>query len=134
MVEEGSSRKSKLETAEVFAEVDFDNMIHTTEQRRIYKRKPKTAVNLVNQIIARRGIAAEKSDNQLQGVWQSIVPAEIANQTRVAAVKRGILEITVSHSGLIQLLNFSKEEYLNQLKQQLGNRKLKDIRFRLGRI
>ena len=130
----GKKKSTPVNEPELFAEIDFDDAVHTSDQRRIYRRKPKTAVNLINQIISRRGIAAEKSNNQLQGIWDSIVPMEVANQTRVGTVKRRVLEITVGNSGLMQILGFSKDEYLTQLNHQLGNQDIKDIRFRIGRI
>ena len=129
-----SQGKEQSASDDSYSEIDFKDAVHTTQQRRTYHRKPKNTENLINQIITRRGIAAEQSNHQLQGIWDSIVPGDVANQTKVGSVRRGILEVTVGNSGLMQVLGFSKDEYLKQLVQQLPNQNIKDIRFRIGSI
>ena len=116
------------------SELDFQNAAELTQQRRIYKRKPKTAKYLINNIIARRGIAAEKSNQKLQNTWDSIVGMDLANQTKVASVKRGVLEVIVANSSVMQFLSFSKHEYKEQINQQMPNEEILDLRFSIGRI
>ncbi len=128
------NESSNLSEDDPYAETDFQNAVYTNGKRRIYRRKPKTADNLISQIISRRGIAAEKSNNQLNSLWQSMVSVTIANQTKVGTVRRGILEITVSNSTLLQNLGFGKADYLEQLNQQMQNQTIKDIRFRIGSV
>lgn len=116
------------------SELDFQNAADLTQKRRVYSRKPKKAQLLINNIIARRGIAAEKSNQKLQNVWDSVVGMDVANQTKVASVRRGTLEVIVANSSLMQLLSFSKHEYKEEINQQMQNEEIKDLRFRIGRI
>ena len=124
---ETNDRSTSDGSSKPYSEIDFDDAVHTSDQRRIYRRKPKAADNLISQIITKRGIAAEQSNNQLQGIWESIVPADVANQTRVGSVKRKVLEITVSNSGLMQILGFSKTDYLEQINLELGNQNINQL-------
>lgn len=116
------------------SEFDFQNAVDLTDERRVYKRKPKSAKYLINNIIARRGIAAEKSNQKLQNVWDSIVGIDLANQTKIASVKRGVLQVIVANSSVMQFLSFSKLEYKEQINQQMPNEEISDLRFSIGRI
>lgn len=119
---------------ETEAEKDFENAATLNQQRRRYRRKPKRVLDLVNDVISRRGIAAEKSNNQLQNLWDQVVGIDIANQTKAGALRRGILEVIVSNSSLMQELGFSKPDFLEKLNQEIKHGTIKDIRFRIGRI
>lgn len=115
-------------------EKDFVNAQVLTDSRRIYARKPKKAINLVNDLISRRGLAAQKSDAKLQGVWDGVVGMDIANQTRVANLRRGTLTVDVANSSLMQMLEFKRQDYLQEINQQLQSTGIKNLRFRIGSI
>ena len=119
---------------ENYDEKDFTNANDLTNARRIYRRRPKTARNLVSDVITRRGIAAEQSNHELQGVWDSIVGMDIANQTKIGSIRRGVLNIEVSNSSLLQHLEFSKHEFKDLINQQMRKAEIKDLRFRIGSI
>lgn len=114
-------------------EKDFDDAKTLTDSRRIFARRPKRALNLVNDLISRRGLAAEKSDAKLQGVWDGVVGMNIANQTRVASLRRGVLVVDVSNSSLMQMLEFKRQDYIQEINEQLQS-SIKDLRFRIGSI
>ena len=116
------------------SEQDFENAAELNRQRRVYARRPKRAQDLINNVIARRGIAAEQSSHRLQNIWESVIGMDLANQTRVSSLRRGVLEIIVSNSSLMQILSFNKEQYKEEINQQMQNGTLSDIRFRIGRI
>ncbi len=121
-------------TSESWDEKDFRQARELTDQRRIYKRKPKTALNLVNDVIALRGVAAQKSNSKLQGIWDSVVGMDVANRTRVGPIRRGILIVEVANSNLLQELEFEKQNYKELINQQITTTQIKDLRFRIGRI
>ncbi len=116
------------------SEFDFENAVDQGRRRRVYRRRPKQARELVNQIIARRGIAAEQTKDQLQQVWDSIVGVDVANQTRTGSVRRGELEIIVANSSLMQFLSFQETDYLSKINQNMRSTEIKKLRFRIGRI
>ncbi len=116
------------------AELDFRNADELNQQRRVYNRKPKQARDVINNVIARRGIAVEKSNHQLQNVWDSVVGMDIANQTKLGNLRRNILEIIVTNSSLMQILGFNKHQYIEKLNQEMRTGEIKDIRFRIGRM
>ena len=111
---------------------DLENAIRLNERRRVYKRKPKQVRDLLNHIVASRGLAAVESSSQLQRIWDDAVGVKLANQTLVGALKRGTLEIVVANSSLMQQLSFKKRELLKQIKASAPE--IKSLRFRIGKI
>ena len=115
-------------------ETDFRQAHELNQKRRIYKRKPKTALNLINDVITSRGVAAQRSNAKFQGIWDSIVGVDIANRTRVGAIRRGVLTVEVANSNLLQELEFEKQKYKELINQQITSTQIKDLRFRIGSI
>lgn len=113
---------------------DLQRAIQLTDQRRVYRRRAKPIGELLNHLIIRCGIAAEKSQDELNNRWQLAVGPAYAGQTRVGKLRRGILEIWVLHSSLLQELVFAKDDYLQQLNQTPNTTKIRDLRFRIGGV
>lgn len=117
-----------------FAELDFTHAVELNQQRRIHGRKPKRVRDLINDIITRRGIAAEQSNQELQSAWDAAAGLDIANQTRIGTLRRGVLEIVVDNSSLLQLVSFEQERLLEQINHQLRKAEIKRLQFRVGSI
>ncbi len=117
-----------------FAELDFKHAVELNQRRRIHGRKPKRVRDLINDIITRRGIAAEQSNHELQGAWDSAAGMDIANQTRIGSLRRGVLEIVVDNSSLLQMVSFDQVRLLEQINHQLRKADIKRLQFRVGSI
>jgi hypothetical protein len=115
------------------AERDFQLAEDWIRRRRIYPREKK-AEDLINHLLARSGFAADESHLELQGAWDSIVGIGVANQTRVGAIRRGVLDVIVANSSLSHHLSIEKQRIIQGLKQILPKANLVDLRFRIGSI
>ena len=82
--------------------------------------------------MARRGYANEQSAAVQQEAWQAAAGPALARLTRVGLIRRGVLEVLVGNSSLLQELTFQKSSLLEKLKTQLPDAKLRDLRFRIG--
>lgn len=120
------------EDLEKITQRDFDAIVRQNQQRRVYRRKPKRAADLVSHIITKRGLAAQQSSRKLQDLWDASVDMEIANNTIVGSIKRGQLEVVVSNSSMLQALSFQKHDILKKIQSQMAD--IKNLRFRIGRI
>lgn len=114
-------------------EVDFENAHQLVNQRRRYKRKPKRPANLLSQLMARKGYGQEKSNTELQEVWEKIA-APLKEFTRAGILRRGVLEIIVTSPAITQQLEFQKKQLLADLNRQLPQNKIREIRFRIGNV
>ena len=119
--------------SEEWDEVDFDNAVHITNQRRRFRRRPKRPANLLSQLMARKGYGQQKSTNELQDAWEKAAHT-MKDYTRTGAVRRGVLEVIVVSSAVTQQLEFQKKQLLAELNRQLPQNKISDIRFRIGNV
>ncbi len=104
------------------------------ERRQRFLPTPRTAARWVNQIIARRGIAETQSTNELETVWRDVVGEVLAGQTRIGAVRRGVCEITVENSALLQQISFQQRDFLRQIQVRKPHFAIQNFRFRVGPV
>ncbi len=65
--------------------------------------------------------------------WQKVAGQEIAGQTRIVGFNRGVLTIEVASSSLYAELNtFYLKDLANSIQNEMGNRKVRRIKLRLG--
>jgi hypothetical protein len=98
---------------------------------------PKAPVkidNILSELMARRGFARIQSTEALETAWRQAAGPLAGQYTRVGAMRRGVLEIIVANSTLVQELGYQKQEILAALQQLLPDEKIKCLRFRTGNI
>lgn len=84
--------------------------------------------------MARKGYAQTETADELATVWQKVAGPKWKTKTKVGIIRRGVLEIMVSSSIVIQQLEFEKRKLLSELQAQLPKNNLKDLRFRIGNV
>jgi hypothetical protein len=83
--------------------------------------------------MARRGYGRIQSARQVDDAWQSVC-SSLASQSRPGNINRGVLEIYVSNSAVLQELNFQQAALVDQLRQCAPQLGITALRFRLGQI
>jgi hypothetical protein len=102
------------------------------EFRRIRRREPPSIARILSELTSRRGLGRKRSQEYLEDAWRSAIGEPGAQYTRVGALRRGVLEIIVSNSVLLQeLAGFQKQSLVQRMKQVLQSDSVIDIRFRL---
>jgi predicted nucleic acid-binding Zn ribbon protein len=121
--------------AERLAELDRRR---ATQQRRFYARRPKRIGNVVAQLVQRKGYAQIRAAGEREEAWRDALAGQGGEQwiatTRVAGLRRGVFEIQVANSLLMQELTFQKESLLKRLQDALPEDKIKRIKFSVGQI
>jgi hypothetical protein len=117
-----------------YAEQDFSAADKFISERQTFQRRPKKAVDILTRLMARKGYGQQLAANELQEVWNQLMPADWQSQTGIGNLKQGVLEIIVTSPGLRQRLEFEKKQLLNQLQQQLPQNNIREIRFRIGNL
>ena len=95
---------------------------------------PERIADILAQLMARRGFARVQGAAAYQSAWNEAAGPLGAKHSRVGQLKRGVLEVVVSNSALIQEFGFQKSDILKTLNRLLPDHGIKDIRFRLGAI
>ncbi len=104
------------------------------EQRRYHARKPKAIGNILAQVITEQGIGRIQATADFAAAWRQAAGEAMAKFTRPGRIRRGLLEVTAANSMIIQELTFQKQNILNQLQTALPDAKIRDIRFRVGKV
>ena len=96
--------------------------------------KPKAIGNILSELLARRGYARVQSGGSCAEAWSQAAGAAIAAYSRAGQVRRGVLEVQVANSLLIQELSFEKTRLLAKLAELVPDENIRDLKFRVGVI
>lgn len=108
--------------------------------RQDYQRKsirippPKQVREALSQLLSKRGYAQIQTASACETAWREAVGPKMAADTRPGNVKRGVLEVLVRNSSVLQALAFEKARIIKSLTKLLPNHQIRDLRFRVGAI
>src|SRR5215218_6758254 len=98
-------------------------------------RGPRPVSDILGELFASRGYGGLRAQRELEEAWNAAVGEPGCRQTRIGEVRRGILNVTVAHSTLLEELSaFQKPALLAALRQNAPGSLIHDIRFRVGPI
>lgn len=92
---------------------------------------PLSVGRLVSRLMARAGYAREQSTAAVAEAWREAVPAAFRDASRAGTVRRGVLDVFVSHSAHVQELGFHKRAIVARLRELVPDAGISDIRCRL---
>ena len=81
--------------------------------------------------MARTGYDREQATSALESAWSDVVPEPLRSASRPGIVRRGVLEVFVSHSAHVQEFGFHKHAIVSQLRTVLPTAGISDIRCRI---
>lgn len=92
-----------------------------------YERK---VGDLVQRVLRRAGLPEQSSHEQMAAQWESLVGPFLAAQSRPTALRRGVLEVSVTQSAVrYELERQWKRKVLTRLQETFGRARVKDVRF-----
>ena len=110
-------------------------LLHEDVARRQYhSRGPQRIADTLSKLMARRGYAQIESAGERDEVWRATVGQQLAQYTRVGNIRRGVIEVTVSNSAVLQELTFRKADLVRRIAKALPDQKIRDVRFRIGTL
>src|SRR5262245_1983337 len=92
---------------------------------------PQPIAEILSRLMARRGYGTQQYAQEWITVWSAVAGAQ-AQQTRPGKFSRGVLDVIVCNSSVLQELTFRKKQLLRALQEQVPQFKVKDLRFRVG--
>lgn len=101
-------------------------------RRRVPIRPAQPIAAVMGQLLAKRGYAQVQAAASCDQAWRSAVGSRFQKDTRPGPVRRGILEITVRNSLILQELTFVKLDLVRKLATLAPEHKIKDLKFRVG--
>lgn len=103
-------------------------------RRQVYSRGPRRISNAVNDLLARRGYARMQDAAEQQKIWCQAVGEALAADSRIGQLRRGVFEVTVRNSAVLQELTFQKRQIIRKLTGLVQDITIKDLKFRVGVI
>lgn len=104
------------------------------DQRRRRPREPQRIADVVSRLMARRGYAQVESLGQICEMWRGLIGEKLAKDSRPAGLKRGVLEVAVRSSVILQELSFRKRRLLREIKKTDFGGQIRDLRFRVAEL
>ncbi|QDS96745.1 DUF721 domain-containing protein [Adhaeretor mobilis] len=99
-----------------------------------HNREPKQIADVVAQLIQRKGYAQVQAAGAWDAAWKEAIGERFAPLTAPGNLRRGVLEVMVANSLLMQELGFEKERLLRALQTAMPEAGLKQIRFKVGKV
>lgn len=98
------------------------------------RKHPQRIGDVLSELMARRGFARVQSGAACEAAWRTAAGEFFARQTRAGQVRRGVLEVIVSNSTIMQELVYRKADIVAELARLLPDETIGDLRFRVGPI
>jgi predicted nucleic acid-binding Zn ribbon protein len=99
------------------------------------EKGPELLGEILSRLFVARGWGRRQAQLRLEQAWAEAIGPEGAKRTRVAGLRRGVLEVTVGNAVLLQeLAHYQKRRLLEQLRSRLPGTTVTDLRFRAGVI
>jgi hypothetical protein len=96
-------------------------------------RGPEGLSEILSRLFTARGWGRRQDRLHLERAWADVAGADFVAQTRVGALRRGVLEVEVGNAVLLQeLAHYHKRRLLQELRRRLPGVPLTDLRFRAG--
>ena len=92
---------------------------------------PRSIKSLMSRLMARTGYDREHGTSGLAAAWEQSVPETLRGASQPGLVRRGVLEVFVTHSALVQELGFHKRAVVARLNELVPAEGITDIRCRL---
>ena len=101
-------------------------------RRQFYSKGPQPIAETLSVLLARRGYACVEAAAERDEAWKAVVGEKMAHYSRMGNIRRGVLEVMVCNSAVLQELTFQKKQLLEKIVVALPDQKIRDLRFRIG--
>ena len=99
------------------------------------RRGPRPLSEILGDLFTVRGYGRLLARQELEDAWNTAVGEPFSRQTRLGEVRRGVLNVTVAHSTLLEeLAAFRKPALLDAVRAGAPATTVHDIRFRVGPV
>ena len=102
------------------------------KRRQYYAKGPQPIAEALSALLARRGYASVEAAAERDEAWQASWVTNMAQYSRMGNIRRGVLEVMVCNSAVLQELTFQKKQLLEKIVVALPDQKIRDLRFRIG--
>lgn len=88
----------------------------------------------IRKLFERQGLGEEFREQEPLLLWPQVAGEQMSRLTQPLRVRQGVLYVEAASHVIAQQLSLLKETYLRKLNELLGERRLVDLRFRVGQM
>ena len=121
---------------QTLAAKDWDDLAsrRSVLRRRFFAGRPKKIVDVLAELVTKRGYARCQANEQLEAVWRKASGERLAGWSRPLGVRGGSLDVMVDNSAVMQELTFQRHKILGEIQRQLPDARIRKIKFRVGQL
>jgi hypothetical protein len=94
---------------------------------------PENIADILGRLFTSRGWGRKNDRVKLEGAWAEAAGPQLLKDTRICAIRRGVIEIEVKNAVLMQeLAQYHKRSLLGKLRKLLPSLTLTDLKFKAG--
>src|SRR6478752_9296062 len=113
---------------------DEEYLAQDYRRRRVPVHPAKAIGSVMGQLFAKKGYGQVQAAKSCESAWQEAVGSRFGKDTRCGPIRRGILEVTVSNSLVLQELTFIKSQLVKQIASLAPEQKITSLKFKVGQI
>ena len=113
---------------------DIRHLHDEVARRQYHQKSPQRIADTLSTLMARRGYAQLESAGERDEAWKVVAGPQMAPHSRLGNIRRGVVEVTVCNSAVLQELTFRKTELIQKMSTALPDQKIRDMRFRIGTL
>ncbi len=103
-------------------------------RRRVPVRPAKSIGSVMGQLLAKKGYGQVQAAKSCTSAWQEALGSRFQKDTCCGPIRRGVLEVTVRNSLVLQELTFMKVQLVKQLATLAPEHKITGLKFKVGPI
>ncbi len=115
-------------------QMDLKAVCADISRRQRYRRGAKKMGTVISELLTRRGYARIQATNDWDTAWREVAGDKLAKHSRTGNIRRGVLNVFVRNSAVVQELTFRKSQLIKQLAKLNPGQKIRDLRFQVGPI
>lgn len=95
---------------------------------------PSPLGSVLKKIVENLGAQKGVTEEEIKDIWRDAAGEKAAKHSHPVSLKGAIITVNVDGSSWLYQLTTEKKEITRRLKERLGDKKIKDIRFRIGEL
>jgi predicted nucleic acid-binding Zn ribbon protein len=96
--------------------------------------RPKPIGSIMAELMARRGYARLQATSTFADAWSAAAGPQLGKFSKAGNVRRGVLEVFVANSTMLQEVTFQKANLIKKLAELAPDQNISDLKFRVGNI
>jgi len=97
-------------------------------------KRPEGIKSILDKVIVKIESNSPRNKEFILKTWQRTAGKKASSHSRPVSVRKSVLTVEVDSSTWLYELNLLKRSLLRDIKKELGQDKVKNIRFRMGDI